>query len=272
MRKINLLKHVLFGFKLKSLYEVRPDWPALTVLTALHDPLRLLVEFAAEIHGQPMPKTRAATWELNAHLTKVSGYLDEAIMSGSMTSINVLDAHQCQVLADALLSEFERESDRVSVFGITKQGIYDTIDLLESAENKFPANLLKIMPMAVIDDLKEAGKCLAFDRPTACAFHVCRATEGLMLKYYEVLASKPWNFKTRGWQNYVDQLAKLKAPKQITNRLNEIRSDRNSYAHPDVTVPIDEMLPVYDLCTGVMFYMAKEIETLEAAKVAASNL
>jgi len=46
------------------------------------------------------------------------------------------------------------------------------------------------------------------------------------------------------------------------NHKAEIRADRNAYAHPDITVPLDEGPIVYDLCTGVMFYMAKEIEKL----------
>ena len=83
-----------------------------------------------------------------------------------------------------------------------------------------------------------------------------------MLAYYEKLAKKPWSFKKRDWNIYNDQLAKEGAPKAITNRLAEIRADRNAYAHPDITVPLDEGPIVYDLCTGVMFYMAKEIEKL----------
>jgi len=42
--------------------------------------------------------------------------------------------------------------------------------------------------------LKEAGRCLAFDLPTACAFHICRATEALMLTYYEALTGNAWPF------------------------------------------------------------------------------
>ena len=62
----------------------------------------------------------------------------------------------------------------------------------ENAEAKFPKELLAVMPAKSIADIQEAGRCLAFERATACAFHICRATEALMLDYYEHLAGSPW--------------------------------------------------------------------------------
>jgi hypothetical protein len=135
--------------------------------------------------------------------------------------------------------------------------------LLESAEQKFPQNLLNVLPQRTTDDLKEAGRCLAFERPTACAFHICRATEALILAYYEALTGTPWPRSQKDWGKYNDELIRLNAPSRITTRLDEIRKmDRNAYAHPDLTVPRDEAPIVFELCTGVMFLMAKEIEAL----------
>jgi hypothetical protein len=68
------------------------------------------------------------------------------------------------------------------------------------------------------------------------------------------------------WATYNDQLRVSGAPAAITDRLGEIRSDRNSYAHPEITVSLDEAPVVFELCTGVIFLMAKEIEKLELAK------
>jgi hypothetical protein len=121
------------------------------------------------------------------------------------------------------------------------------------------------MPPKVIEDIQESGRCLAFERSTACAFHICRATEGLMRAYYKKLTGDDWpppppKPKMRNdWAVLVDQLGVEGAPKKIIERLKELREDRNSYAHPDVTVPIDEAPIVYETCTFVMFYIAKEM-------------
>ena len=92
-----------------------------------------------------------------------------------------------------------------------------------------------------------------------------------MLTYYEALTGTAWAFPRRDWYNYNTQLASNGAPPAITNRLGEIREDRNAYAHPDITVSLDEAPIVFELCSGVIFLMAKEIEKIEAAKAAASN-
>lgn len=175
-----------------------------------------------------------------------------------------------------LLDEFDvlftRESRKINVFAISPVGIYDIEKLIESADKRFPQNLLKVMPELTVNDLKEAGKCLAFELPTACAFHICRATEALMLAYYEKATGKSWPFAKRDWGMYVNQLKTLpNVPKAITDRLWEIREDRNSYTHPDITVPLDEALVVFELCNNVIHMMAKEIEKIEAAKAAASS-
>lgn len=226
----------------------------------------LLKDFLTETEGMEMSDSRAAAKRLRAIIVGLFGDLAAAL------KVNVKNAHDAVVESttvarfQAELQRFEeaftRDCKQLNVFTLTPKGLYSTRALIERPETKFPENLLAVMPQKTVQDLQEAGRCLAFDRPTACAFHICRATEALMLAYYEKLAKKPWPFAKRDWNIYNDHLAKEGAPKAITNRLAEIRTDRNAYAHPDITVPLDEGPIVYDLCTGVMFYMAKEMEKL----------
>jgi hypothetical protein len=159
-------------------------------------------------------------------------------------------------------ANFARECKRLEVFTVTKKGIYESRDLIQNAERVFPENLLKVIPQQTIDDLRQAGKCLAFELPTACAFHICRGTEALMLRYYEVLTGQQWTERGRGWGAYNRQLIQNNAPRAITNRLEEIREDRNSYAHPSVTISTEDAPIIFSLCNEVIRQMAKEIEKL----------
>src|SRR5580704_15255734 len=104
------------------------------------------------------------------------------------------------------------------VFTVTPKGIYDTRLLMTRPEEKFPERVRSILPPQVLADLKQAASCLAFDIPTACAFHVCRATEALLLKYYEVLTGSPYSLPYRNWNRYVEELVRVGATKAITNR------------------------------------------------------
>jgi hypothetical protein len=109
--------------------------------------------------------------------------------------------------------KFEREYRYLDVFTVTQKGIYDTRMLMLRPEEKFPIRVRNRLPEQTLLDLREAAKCLAFDIPTACAFHICRATEAL-LAYYEVLSGHTWSLpKNRDWKAYIDHLAKEGAPK-----------------------------------------------------------
>jgi len=158
---------------------------------------------------------------------------------------------------------FEREERNLDVFTVTPKGIYNTHLLIENPELKFPEKIRATLPPQMLYDLKQAGRCLAFEIPTACAFHVCRGTEAVMLAYYELLAKHPWSFRKKDWKIYIEQLIKERAPKQITNRLEEIRGlDRNAYVHPDINVTIEESPLLFELCSGVVTSMGLEMGKL----------
>ena len=158
---------------------------------------------------------------------------------------------------------FDRDHRRLHVFMVTNKALFDTDTLLMSPEQAFPERLRGLLASQVIEDLRQAAKCLAFDVPTACAFHICRGTEFLMLQYYEKLAGKSWEWSHRDWGKYNDKLINLGAPKAITDRLDEIRKlDRNAYIHPDKNVTVEEAPFLFTLCINVDFQMLLEIEKL----------
>jgi hypothetical protein len=156
---------------------------------------------------------------------------------------------------------FERESKYLNVFTVTPKGTRDTAILIESPEDDFTKEQLAVLPKKFLEDLKQAARCLVFEIPTACAFHICRGTEAMILAYYENLTGIPWPHpKTRHWNAYIENLVKEGAPQKITARLTEIKDmDRNAYAHPDQVVTLDEAPVLYSLCAAVNFYMAEEM-------------
>lgn len=159
---------------------------------------------------------------------------------------------------------FTEESRKLQVFMVTPKGTRHTEILLESPEADFTEAQRKVLPPQFVADLRQAARCLVFEVPTACAFHTCRATESLILAYYGLLAKHPWNKAKKDWKIYIEQLIVEGAPKKITTRLDEIREmDRNSYAHPETNVSIEEAPILYGLCSFVNFYMAEEIVKLK---------
>lgn len=164
---------------------------------------------------------------------------------------------------DKFEEAFEREHRNLDVFTVTPKGLYNTRLLINAPVRQFPERLRIVLPQQMSYDVEQAGRCLAFDLPTACAFHICRGTEALMVAYYEVLAKQKWPHKKRDWNIYIEQLIAKDSPKRITDRLKEIQAgDRNAYIHPDINVELDEAQILFNLCASVNFYMAEEMVKL----------
>jgi hypothetical protein len=171
------------------------------------------------------------------------------------------EMHELMRSKEKFEESFEHDCRNLDVFMVTPKGIYSTRQLIENAENKFSPAIRSVLPPESIADIQWAGKSLAFEIPTACAFYIFRATESLMLKYYEVLTGHAWAFKKKDWKIYGEQLVNENAPAAITTRLDEIRKqDRNAYIHPDKNVTLEEAPIIFELCTGVIFQMAQEIQ------------
>lgn len=267
MQEIDLLKFYRAGKDLAELARLKTGEGVL-ILGTLVTAEAWLSQLLEETASLPIRDSlREATHHLMRQLRSTSDRIVGEIQAGNRDAATLTLAENNWI--HRRFADFERELEHASrelnIFGVTPKGDRSIRMLLEDASKKFPPNLLAVMPADTINDVKQAGRCLAFELATACAFHICRATEALMYAYFLELSANPWPPNTpRTWHNLVNQLRAAGAPPVIMNRLGEIRNDRNSYAHPDVTVPLDEAPIVYELCTGVMFYMAKEIEALRA--------
>jgi len=245
------------------------------VMLGLFLPEKRLRAFLEETgyYGDPkdrvsLPDSQQAAKKLLDIVLRVNkrGYADIASTAPIMTSD---DFALLRSYLETFEAEFARECRRLNVFIVTRKSIYDLRELIENPEHKFPESVTAVLPQQTIVDLRQAGRALAFDLPTACAFHICRATESLMITYCGVLMKKPWPHRQRDWGKYITELESHSAPKQITSRLREIKDlDRNPYLHPQKTATLEEAPILFEMCTGVMYFMAKEIETLQTSSSA----
>lgn len=83
----------------------------------------------------------------------------------------------------------ESEMSLINVY-IPTQKRYDVNRLLEDVASLFAPKVFEKLPELAQYDLDEAGKYFAFERPTAAAFHVLRATEGVLRHFYTSLTKR----------------------------------------------------------------------------------
>lgn len=152
----------------------------------------------------------------------------------------------------------------ISSYVVTQKGIYRTEDLIDRTEMHFPIDIQNALPTQAKKDLQEAGKCLAFEVPTACTFHLWRSVESVMKAYYVKLSGgKTFDDDkiNRNWGAYVKALNDKGADSNITKFLDHLREEyRNPQTHPEEMVGINEAMGLFSVATSAILQMVSEIQ------------
>lgn len=173
----------------------------------------------------------------------------------------VLTVKQSAEKFETVLSAELPNSD---TYWISPKGTHKTSMLLQSAHLELPASVIAQMP-DVKTDFDEAGRCLLFDNSTAAGFHLLRATETVLRKYYETVTGVQPKLKYRNWGAYIKVLQQSKADSKITNHLDHMRNNyRNPVLHPEVNLSSDEAQVLFGVCVSAIFLMVNEVKALTA--------
>jgi len=160
------------------------------------------------------------------------------------------------------------ELSNSDTYWISPKGTHKTSMLLQYAHMELPPTVINEMP-EVKADFDEAGKCLLFDTSTAVGFHLLRATEAVIRKYYKVVTGVEPKTKFRNWGAYIKRLNESGANTKITKHLDHMRENyRNPILHPEVSLSADEAQVLFGVCVSAIFLMANEIKALTAKSAA----
>ena len=218
-----------------------------------------------------------AHWELMGLLNSPIGIkFSRKIVEGLMESLNglipaqaggahkdgkeLLDYHAAGL--KTLLSELEAvlkaELESLATYAISQKGAYSTPDLIEHAENMIPGTTRTLLPSAVIKDVREAGRCLAFDLPTASGFHILRAVELVMIELWEQIKAGA-DKKPTNWGAYIAKFEASNIDPKITTMLRNLKDlYRNPNAHPEDTLDEDEATTLFALGVAAIQQMAAQ--------------
>jgi len=133
--------------------------------------------------------------------------------------------------------------------------------LTDKVEDLFGENVFSGLPDICQKDFDEAGKCIAFERHTAAAFHLLRATEGMLRVYYEHKVKRN-RVKQLLWYNITQHLkGKRGVPDSLIAVLDSLREEfRNPTAHPEKIYNSDEVQTLFTHCIDVVSRLVKGVK------------
>lgn len=151
-----------------------------------------------------------------------------------------------------------RETIGPFAYLVDQKGAYLTADLIERAEIIFSERVRKELSEAAIQDVRQAGKALVLELPTAAGFHMLRATESVIRAYYKAVVGKlP---KSRNWGVYVKDLKAKGADAKVVGVIDQLRElHRNPLMHPEETLSEDEAIVIFGLAQSVIVAMVGDI-------------
>jgi len=157
------------------------------------------------------------------------------------------------------------EVQAADTYYIQQQGAFSTRTLIENADRAIALSteLIALLSEDVKSDLRESGRCLAFQLPTASGFHVARATETIIKTLMRSAKCEEPKESQRNWGIYIKLLEEKQVDRRITHHLAQIKDlHRNPLSHPDVTLTMPEALALWSVCTSLIGTMIAEIARL----------
>jgi hypothetical protein len=149
------------------------------------------------------------------------------------------------------------ELEAMPVYLASQLRAYSMPLLVEHAEQVLDADCLKKIPKGASQDVNQAGRCLAFELPTAAGFHVMRAFEKVFRCFYKKIAGTDPGH--RDVYHLIVTLRKHPNANQKTlDVIDQVRAHRNSTAH-EAFPSIDEAIELFDIGKSAIVMMARDL-------------
>jgi hypothetical protein len=212
--------------------------------------------------GLDLKATRPHVWAIMNEINALHLASDEerpALLAARKATITEI----AQKLNGTLDSELAVQQ----VYHPTRKRAFNLDLLVSEATAIFSDEVRAEMDSDEQDNIIQAGKCLAFEVPTAAAFHIFRAAESVMRRYYVAVVGTTPAKKLRNWGAYLKNLRDHGgADPKILHSLEQIKDlYRNPTIHPETRYTPEEALSLVGLAENLISSMVGEIRRRAAA-------
>jgi len=281
MDRINLRLFYQLGARLNPLAQLDPDRATKTdvYIAGLQIRAYILTLFGSY---PTLHVCRAASQELVKAMTVVDEWFRTASSEQMGPTIQITDFQFRAVINKA--KEFETvlsaELDVLATYHVTSKGAYSTAELIERADLILSESVREKVPQEALEEIKQAGRCLALDSPTASGFHMMRALEAVLHQYYLAVCKPKKQDKLENWGAYLLALRKVAgegeedeesdAPegnakegdsqvKRVITFLYQVKDIRNNIMHPELVLSPDGAFGLLDVAKAAIIVMADRL-------------
>ena len=158
-------------------------------------------------------------------------------------------------------AQLSHELDDLDVYYIPPKGTHSTLSLIEKADENLPSDVRSRLTPEAVYDVKQAGRCLALDAPTAAGFHILRAVESLIRIYVDKVTGKPHPSKNRNWGAYINAIRNNNGDTRVANFLQHVKDTyRNPIMHPEVVLTSDEAFSLFNASLSAIVQLDTAIQ------------
>lgn len=163
---------------------------------------------------------------------------------------------RAEILRETLLAE---ASGTINYAASDKR--YTIQKLTENFSTLMANGVFSRLPDIAQVDMREAGRCIAYELPTSAAFHLMRGTEAVLRHYYCCKVKRGRIKQPFMWGPMVTHLKEKKVPAGLLDALDSIRRNyRNPTQHPDKVYDLDEAQDLLSLSLDVTNRMIRDIQ------------
>lgn len=159
----------------------------------------------------------------------------------------------------------------VPLYVVTQKAGYDTAILIDAGTACFPDDIWKKAPECA-PDLAQGTRCIAFELPTAAGFHLHRANEAVLRRYWDAVAKGKPRPSSRNMGDYLAEMDKADlGDTKVKAALRHLKDfHRNPLVHPEHSIEsTDEAVALMNSIHTVIVNMLREIP--EIAPLAAQS-
>lgn len=191
---------------------------------------------------------------------RVLGLADELRQLPADATLTEEQSTQLQDAVTDMRKTLRAELQGFKIYVVTPKRI-DIVRLLDDVPSLIDLAIFTKLPDVARYDLQEAGKCIAFERPTAAAFHLLRATESVLRVYYATHVKR--NRCNLMWGPIVADMRRRnlrRGPGTLLNNLDDIRlTFRNPTQHPEKIYDVEEVQDLWGRCVDAIRRMAQSL-------------